>query len=54
MLTNKSIDNLVLGTVNASWKHEIDADTLACAVSAGDVEINTALEADFVQLASAA
>lgn len=38
MLTDASVDNLVLGTVNAPWKRNIDADALACAVSTGQVE----------------
>lgn len=38
MITSASIDNLVLGTVNASWKHAIDAETLAFAVGAGEVD----------------
>lgn len=38
MLSHTSIDNLVLGTVNASWKRSIDADTLAQAVATVDVE----------------
>ena len=33
-----SIDNLVLGTVNASWKREIDAATLAALMKAGKVD----------------
>ena len=31
------IDNLVLGTVNASWKRSIDAETLAQLIGAGQV-----------------
>lgn len=38
MLTNASIDNLVLGTVNAPWKRSIDAEALACAVNTGQVD----------------
>jgi hypothetical protein len=37
VLTDAAIDNLVLGTVNAPWKRSIDADTLARAVSTGEV-----------------
>jgi len=37
-LTAKNIDNLVMGTVNASWKTMLEADTLAQLVAAGDVE----------------
>lgn len=32
------IDNLVLGSVNASWKRSIDADTLAQAIASGDAD----------------
>ena len=32
------IDNLVLGTVNASWRRSIDADTLAQAIASGGVD----------------
>ncbi len=37
-LSAKSIDNLVMGTVNASWKTMLEANTLAQLVATGDVE----------------
>ena len=37
-LTAKNIDSLVMGTVNASWKTVLDANTLAQLVAAGDVD----------------
>jgi hypothetical protein len=37
-LNAKSIDNLVLGTVNAPWKRTLNARTLASLVRRGDVD----------------
>ena len=38
MQTTASIDNLVLGTVNASWKHAIDAETLADTIATAQID----------------
>jgi len=33
-----STDNLVLGTVNAPWKHSIDAETLSSQIKDGKID----------------
>lgn len=35
---SRKIDNLVLGTVNAPWRRQIDAATLAALIVAGDID----------------